>query len=52
MPNGYCRLDKSAWNNDFIYEFDPAAGRFTVISYGIDGEEGGDDRNKDLLSTD
>jgi general secretion pathway protein G len=45
-------MPKDAWNNYFVYKLDPAGDKFTIISYGADGEEGGDDLNKDLLSTD
>lgn len=45
-------MPKDAWNNYFVYKLDPAGDKFTIISYGADGEEGGEDLNKDLFSTD
>jgi len=42
-----------AWGNEFIYELDPPSGKpFVIISYGADGEEGGEGDNADLYSTD
>jgi len=43
---------KDAWSNDFTYDVDSAGDKFTIISYGADGKEGGEGLNKDLLSTD
>ena len=55
-PGGYLEttdLPKDAWGNDFIYELYPESGKpFVIISYGADGEEGGEDYDADLLSTD
>ena len=55
-PGGYLEtttIPKDAWGNDFIYQSYPESGKpFVVISYGADGEEGGEDNNADLLSTD
>jgi general secretion pathway protein G len=46
-------LPKDAWGNDFIYQLSPESGKpFVIISYGADGEEGGEGYNKDLYSTD
>lgn len=46
-------VPKDAWGNDFIYERYPPSGKpFVIISYGADGEEGGEGNNADLLSTD
>lgn len=43
-------LPTDAWGNDFVFELDPESGKpFVIISYGPDGEEGGED---DLYSTD
>jgi general secretion pathway protein G len=55
-PGGYLEttdLPKDAWGHDFIYELYPESGKpFVIISYGADGEEGGEDYDADLLSTD
>jgi general secretion pathway protein G len=46
-------IPKDAWGNDFIYQIYPESGKpFVVISYGADGEEGGEGYNADLYSTD
>jgi general secretion pathway protein G len=48
-------LPKDAWGNDFIYQLSPDSGKaFVIISYGADGEEGGEAKtpNADLYSTD
>ena len=46
-------LPKDAWGNDFIYQLYPESGKpFVIISYGADGEEGGEGDNTDLYSTD
>ena len=55
-PGGYLEtteIPKDGWGHDFIYELYPESGKpFVIISYGADGEEGGEDYDKDLLSTD
>lgn len=46
-------IPKDAWGNDFIYQLAPESGKpFVIISYGADGEEGGEGDDKDLYSTD
>ena len=41
------------WGNDFIYERFPESGKpFVIKSLGADGEEGGEDYDADLHSTD
>lgn len=41
------------WNNEFYYELAPESGKaFVIISFGADGEEGGEDNDLDLYSTD
>jgi len=41
------------WKNEFFYELAPASGKaFVIISYGEDGEEGGEGSSADLYSTD
>ena len=42
-----------AWGQEFYYERYPESGKqFVIISYGADGEEGGEDNDADLYSTD
>jgi len=46
-------LPKDAWGNDFVYQLSPDSGKpFVIISYGADGEEGGEKLDADLYSTD
>lgn len=46
-------LPVDAWGNEFYYERYPESGRpFVIISYGADGEPGGEDLDADLRSTD
>ena len=41
------------WNNDFDYMLDPGTGKaFVIISYGADGQEGGEGYDADLYNTD
>ena len=55
-PGGYLEsteLPMDGWNNEFIYELYPESGKpFVIISFGADGEEGGEDYDADLYSTD
>ena len=55
-PGGYLEtteVAKDAWGHDFIYELFPESGKpFVIKSLGADGEEGGEDYDADLLSTD
>jgi len=46
-------IPKDAWHHDFVYQLNPESGKpFVIISYGADGEEGGEDYDADLYSTD
>ncbi len=46
-------IPQDSWHNDFVYQLSPESGKpFVVISYGADGEEGGENDNADLYSTD
>lgn len=47
MKNG---VPLDGWSNKFIYKLD--ASSFTILSYGADGKEGGDDINKDISNKD
>ena len=55
-PGGYLEtteIPKDAWGEEFIYECFPESGKaFVIKSYGADREEGGEDYDADLLSTD
>jgi general secretion pathway protein G len=46
-------IPKDAWGNDFVYELNPESGKpFVIISYGADGQPGGEGDDADLYSTD
>jgi len=46
-------VPKDAWGRDFYYERWPESGKeFVIISWGGDGEEGGEGYDADLYSTD
>jgi general secretion pathway protein G len=55
-PGGYLEtteIPKDAWGHEFVYELFPESGKpFVIISYGADGEEGGENYDADLYSTD
>ena len=55
-PGGYLEtteIPKDGWGNEFIYERFPESGKpFVIKSFGSDGEEGGEDYDADLYSTD
>jgi general secretion pathway protein G len=55
-PEGYLatvELPNDGWNNPFEYQRYPESGKpFVIISYGADGEEGGENNDADLYSTD
>lgn len=55
-PSGYLNtteIPKDGWGNDFMYQLYPESGMpFVIISYGADGEEGGEGNDADLYSTD
>lgn len=56
QPGGYLdstTVPKDAWGNDFIYILYPESGKpFEIISYGADGQEGGEGYNADISSLD
>jgi general secretion pathway protein G len=56
QPTGYLEtteIPKDGWGNDFIFELYPESGKpFVIKSLGADGEEGGENYDADLLSTD
>jgi len=46
-------VPKDAWGNDFEFELNTESGKpFVIISYGADGEPGGEEFDADLYSTD
>jgi general secretion pathway protein G len=55
-PGGYLEttdVPLDGWGNEFDYILYPESGKpFVVISYGADGEEGGEGYDADLYSTD
>ncbi len=49
----FTEAPKDSWGREFIYQLNPESGKaFVIISYGADGELGGEDYDKDLYSTD
>ena len=56
QPGGYLETTEipfDAWGEEFIYERYPESGKaFVIKSFGADKEEGGEDYDADLLSTD
>ncbi len=55
-PGGYLEttgIPTDAWGEEFVYELFPESGKaFVIVSFGADKEEGGEDYDADLLSTD
>ena len=46
-------IPKDAWGRDFVYIAYPESGKpYAIVSYGADGQEGGDSYDTDLYSTD
>ncbi|MDD5011614.1 MAG: type II secretion system major pseudopilin GspG [Phycisphaerae bacterium] len=56
QPGGYLDstiIPKDSWGNDFVYQLSPNSYKqFVIVSYGADGQEGGEGLNTDLFSTD
>ena len=56
QPGGYLETTetpKDGWGHEFVYQLWPESGKpFVIISYGADGEEGGEGYDADLHSTD
>jgi len=44
------KVPKDPWGNDFVYLSPGAHGEYDLISYGADGVQGGEDKNKDIES--
>ena len=46
-------IPKDAWGNNFVYIAYPESGKpYVIVSYGADGQKGGEGYNADLYSTD
>jgi general secretion pathway protein G len=46
-------VPKDAWGNDFVYVAYPESGKpYAIVSFGADGQEGGESYDTDLYSTD
>ena len=56
QPGGYLEtteVPNDGWGHEFVYQLWPESGKpFVIISYGADGEEGGEGYDADLHSTD
>ena len=46
------KLPKDPWGNDYVYRFPGEHGDFDIVSYGADGQPGGDGDNRDITSWD
>ncbi len=42
------KVPKDPWGNDFVYLCPGSHGEFDLMSYGADGQPGGDGKNKDI----
>ncbi|HHT9104540.1 MAG TPA: type II secretion system major pseudopilin GspG [Candidatus Wujingus californicus] len=43
-------IPKDPWGNEYIYTYPGANGDYDIVSYGADGNTGGDDEDKDVAS--
>ncbi len=46
------QVPKDPWGNDYVYRAPGQHGPFDIISYGADGQEGGEGDNRDITSWD
>ena len=44
------KVPKDPWGNDFVYLCPGAHGDFDLMSYGADGQQGGEGKNKDITN--
>ena len=44
------KVPKDPWGNDFVYLCPGTQGEFDLISYGADGQPGGEGKNKDITN--
>jgi general secretion pathway protein G len=42
------KVPKDPWGNDYVYLSPGTHGDFDIISYGADGEQGGEDKDQDV----
>ena len=50
--NGYMKkVPKDSWSREFVYECPGRHGDFDLLSYGADGQEGGEDSKADLTKS-
>lgn len=54
-PDGRPFLKKSSvpkdpWGNDYVYRLPGRHGEFDLLSFGADGQEGGEGRDRDIVS--
>ena len=46
------KVPKDPWDNDYVYLCPGTYGDYEIISYGADGEPGGEEKNRDITSWD
>ena len=46
------KVPKDPWGNDYVYLSPGTQGDYEIISYGADGEQGGEGKDKDISSRD
>jgi len=46
------KVPKDPWDNDYVYLCPGTNDDYDIISYGADGESGGEEKNKDITSWD
>jgi general secretion pathway protein G len=44
------KVPKDPWGNDFVYLCPGTQGEFDLLSYGADGQPGGEGKNKDITN--
>jgi len=44
------KVPKDPWGNDYVYRYPGEHGDFDLISYGADGQPGGDGEGRDIVS--
>ena len=44
------KVPKDTWGNDFVYLCPGTQGEFDLLSYGADGQPGGEGKNKDITN--
>ncbi len=46
------KIPRDPWGNDYVYLCPGTGGEYDLISYGADGEPGGDGKNQDITNHD